>query len=58
MTLLSICIPVFGRSPGSQAAVTDAVRQMLGNARDDFQIVIGDFSRRHRTAVPLCNRAV
>jgi hypothetical protein len=44
MTLLSICIPVFGRSPGSQAAVIDAVRQMLGNARDDFQIVIGDFS--------------
>ncbi|MCY0152680.1 glycosyltransferase [Hoeflea alexandrii] len=44
MTLLSICIPVFGHSPGSQAAVIDSVRQMLGNARDDFQILIGDFS--------------
>ena len=44
MTLLSICIPVFGHSPGSQAAVIEAARQMLGNARDDFQILIGDFS--------------
>jgi hypothetical protein len=44
VTLLSICIPVFGHSPGSQAAVIDAVRQMLANARDDFQILIGDFS--------------
>ena len=37
-------MPVFGRDPGSQSAVMDAVRQMLGNARDDFQILIGDLS--------------
>ena len=44
MTLLSICIPVFGLVYGQQETVIDTVRQMLRNERADFEILIGDFS--------------
>lgn len=40
MTLLTICIPVFGR----QETVIATARQMLGSTRRDFEILIGDFS--------------
>lgn len=40
MTLLTICITVFGR----QDTVIAAARQMLRSPRRDFEILIGDFS--------------